>query len=188
MGRGLAIVPPTLPNVLTLGRIALVPVLAALVLEAGAQGSMLAASVFAAAILTDALDGYLARSRSLVTTFGTVMDPIADKLLIGGALVCLVAVDRLAGWVAAVVLARELAVTGLRAFVGRSGLIVPADTLGKAKTALQAVSVLALITVTDVHAEWLQALVYSTVAVTLLSGANYFLAYRRRVPAPQPTG
>ena len=88
------------------------PVLVVALLDETPNGDLLAAVVFAVASLTDAVDGYLARSRGAVTTFGKLMDPIADKLLIIAALVALVSLDRVAAWVAMVIIAREFAVTG----------------------------------------------------------------------------
>src|SRR3989337_1820384 len=106
--------PLNLPNFLTLVRILLVPVLVVALLEETPNGDTIAAIVFAIAAVTDGLDGYIARSRASVTTFGKVMDPIADKLLIAAALISLVSLDRVAAWVAMVIIAREFAVTGLR--------------------------------------------------------------------------
>src|SRR5918994_4633414 len=106
--------PLNLPNALTLLRILAVPVVIVALLGETPNGDTLAAAVFALAALTDGLDGYFARSRDAVTTFGKLMDPIADKLLITGALVSLVSLGRLAAWVAMVIIAREFAVTGLR--------------------------------------------------------------------------
>ena len=119
--------PLNLPNVLTLIRILLVPVVVVALLDATPSGSWLAAGVFALAALTDGLDGYLARSRQSVTNFGKVMDPIADKLLIAAALISLVSLDRLAGWVAMVIIAREFAVSGLRVAAGAQGVVIPAS-------------------------------------------------------------
>ena len=106
--------PLNLPNVLTLLRILLVPALVVALMDESPGDSPLAAGVFAVAALTDGLDGYLARSRQAVTKFGKVMDPIADKLMIAAALMALVSLDRVAGWVAMVIIAREFAVSGLR--------------------------------------------------------------------------
>jgi len=92
--------PLNVPNVLTLVRIMLVPVLVVALLDETPNGDTIAAIVFAIAALTDGLDGYIARSREAVTTFGKVMDPIADKLLIAAALISLVSLDRVAAWVA----------------------------------------------------------------------------------------
>ncbi len=112
---GEAMVPINLPNVLTLLRILAVPVIVVALLGETPNGDALAAGVFALAAFTDGLDGYIARRRQDVTTFGKLMDPLADKLLIVAALVSLVSLDRLAPWVAMVIIARELAVTVLRA-------------------------------------------------------------------------
>ena len=105
--------------------------------------------MFAVAALTDGLDGYIARSRQSVTTFGKVMDPVADKLLIAAALISLVSLDRVAAWVAMVIIAREFAVSGLRIAAGQQGVVIPASGLGKVKTIVQVVAVLALIAASD---------------------------------------
>src|SRR5581483_9791838 len=111
-------VPLNVPNVLTVVRILLVPVLIVALLEKTGGGDLLAAIVFAVASLTDAIDGYLARSRNWVTTFGKLMDPIADKLLIIAALIALVSLGRLEAWVAMVIICREFAVTVVRVAAG----------------------------------------------------------------------
>src|SRR6478752_1609851 len=115
--------PLNLPNVLTLLRILAVPVIVVALLGETPNGDALAAGVFALAALTDGLDGYFARSRDEVTTFGKLMDPIADKLLIAAALVALVSLDRLAAWIAMVIIAREFAVTAMRMAAGSQGLV-----------------------------------------------------------------
>jgi CDP-diacylglycerol--glycerol-3-phosphate 3-phosphatidyltransferase len=171
---------PVVPNALTVTRLIAAPPLVLLVLQSNDGSSATAAALFGIAALTDALDGHLARSRGLVTAFGKVADPIADKLLVGAALVSLVAMDRLAAWVAAVIMAREVAVSGLRAVAGREGLVISASRFGKAKMLLQVITILALIAAPDVTAPWLEALVYATVAVTVASGVDYFVAFRRR--------
>src|ERR1700753_4140815 len=118
-------------------RILAVPVVVAALLVATPGGDVFAAAVFALASLTDGLDGYLARSRNSVTTFGKLMDPLADKLLVIAALISLVSLHRLAAWVAMVIIARELAVTVLRMGATQAGVIVPAGNFGKLKTCLQ---------------------------------------------------
>jgi CDP-diacylglycerol--glycerol-3-phosphate 3-phosphatidyltransferase len=119
--------PLNLPNVLTLVRIMLVPVLVVALLDETPNGDTIAAIVFAIAALTDGLDGYIARSREAITTFGKVMDPIADKLLIAAALISLVSLDRVDAWVAMVIIAREFAVSGLRVAAGQQGIVIPAS-------------------------------------------------------------
>ncbi len=168
-----------LPNALTLLRVLLVPVLIAALLEQTHDGDLLAAIVFALASLTDAVDGYLARSRNAITAFGKLMDPIADKLLIAAALLALVARDRLAVWVALVIIARELAVTALRLVALQQRVVLAAGILGKLKTLLQVAAVMALIAVDD-HPLWVSLLVDTAVAVTVLSGVDYFLSVRHR--------
>jgi CDP-diacylglycerol--glycerol-3-phosphate 3-phosphatidyltransferase len=170
--------PVNVPNLLTLARILAVPVIVVALLGETPNGDALAAAVFALAALTDSLDGYIARSRDAVTTFGKLMDPLADKLLIVAALISLVSLGRLAAWVAMVIIARELAVTGLRAVAAERGLVIAASRLGKVKTMLQVAAVFALII-------WAPAplavdlLVYAAVAATLASGADYFFGLRR---------
>jgi CDP-diacylglycerol---glycerol-3-phosphate 3-phosphatidyltransferase len=176
-------VPINVPNLLTVIRILLVPVLVVALLEKTNGGDLLAAIVFAVASLTDAIDGWLARSRNWVTTFGKLMDPIADKLLIVAALIALVSLGRLEAWVAMVIIAREFAVTVLRVAAGaQEGVVISASQLGKLKTAVQVAMVIALIAV---HGRplWLWVLIYVTVVVTVLSGADYFFGLRRHVGA-----
>ena len=182
----ISMVPLNVPNVLTVIRILLVPVLIVALLEKTSGGDLLAAIVFASASLTDAIDGYLARSRNWVTTFGKLMDPIADKLLIIAALIALVSLSRLDAWVAMVIIAREFAVTVLRVAVGtQQGVVISASALGKVKTAFQVAMVIALIAV---HGRplWLDLLTYATVFVTVLSGADYFFGLRRGLGSRQP--
>jgi CDP-diacylglycerol---glycerol-3-phosphate 3-phosphatidyltransferase len=137
--------------------------------------------VFALAALTDGLDGYIARSRQAITNFGKVMDPVADKLMIAAALISLVSLDRLAPWVAMVIIAREFAVSGLRIAAGQQGVVIPASGLGKLKTISQVIAVLALIAAPDADEAWVHALVYLMVLTTVVSGADYFLNFRRRL-------
>ena len=167
--------PLNLPNVLTVVRILLVPVLVVALLDETDGGDLLAAVVFAAASLTDFVDGWLARRRKDVTTFGKLMDPIADKLLIIAALLALVSLDRLAAWVAMVIIAREVAVTVARA---QAPEVIPAAGWGKAKTVLQVAAIFFLIAF-DPTPAWVDALVYVAVVVTLVSGADFFLSLRR---------
>jgi CDP-diacylglycerol--glycerol-3-phosphate 3-phosphatidyltransferase len=173
--------PLNLPNALTLIRILLVPVLVVALTVETPGGSTIAAIVFVIAALTDGLDGYIARSRQSVTTFGKVMDPVADKLMIAAALISLVSLERVAAWVAMVVIAREFAVSGLRIAAGQQGVVIPATGLGKVKTIVQVAAVLALIAANDYNDAWVQALVYAMVVITVVSGADYFLNFRRRL-------
>ena len=172
--------PLNLPNVLTVLRILAVPVIVVALLDETPNGDVVAAVVFALAAISDGLDGYLARSRDAVTTFGKLMDPIADKLLIVAALISLVSLGRLAAWVAMVIIAREFAVTALRAIAAEQGVVISASWLGKAKTILQVAAVFGLI-IWEPAPLAIDLLVYAAVAVTVISGADYFLGIRRRI-------
>jgi CDP-diacylglycerol--glycerol-3-phosphate 3-phosphatidyltransferase len=172
--------PLNLPNALTLLRILAVPVVVVALLGETPNGDALAAGVFALAALTDGLDGYFARSRDSVTTFGKLMDPLADKLLITGALLSLVSLDRLAPWIAMVIIGREVAVTILRTIAAERGIVISASWLGKLKTVLQIAAVIALIAA-DPSPLWVDVLVYVALAVTVLSGADYFFGLRKRI-------
>jgi CDP-diacylglycerol--glycerol-3-phosphate 3-phosphatidyltransferase len=136
--------PVNFANGLTVLRILAVPVLVVALIDETPNGDTFAAIVFAAAAITDGLDGWIARRRQEVTTFGKLMDPLADKLLIVAALVSLVSLDRIAAWAAMVIIARELAVTGLRAVAAERGIVIAASWLGKAKTLLQVLAIFAL--------------------------------------------
>lgn len=172
--------PLNLPNLLTVLRIMLVPVLVVALLGNTPAGDVLAAVVFALASLTDFIDGYLARARDSITTFGKLMDPLADKLLIVAALVSLVSLHRLAAWVAMVIITRELAVTVLRMGATQAGVVMAASMFGKVKTCLQIAAILAVIAVHGTPL-WVAALLYLTVLVTVLSGLDYFFGIRRRM-------
>jgi CDP-diacylglycerol--glycerol-3-phosphate 3-phosphatidyltransferase len=159
-----------LPNVLTLLRILLVPVLVVALLDETANGDLLAAIVFALASATDAMDGYLARTRNDITTFG---------MLIISALVALVSLHRLAGWVAMVIIARELTVTVTRMQATQHGVVIAANWWGKAKTIVQVAAIFALIVAGEPTPAWVDGLVYGAVAITIVSGIDYFFGLRR---------
>jgi CDP-diacylglycerol---glycerol-3-phosphate 3-phosphatidyltransferase len=172
--------PLNVPNVLTVLRIMLVPVLVVALLGNTPEGDVLAAVVFAFASLTDLVDGYIARARGSVSTFGKLMDPLADKLLIVAALVSLVSLHRLPAWVAMVIITREIAVTVLRMGAMQSGVVIAASMFGKVKTCLQIAAIMALIAV-SARPLWVDLLVYAAVVVTVLSGLDYFFGVRRRM-------
>jgi len=174
------VVPLNIPNTLTLLRIIAVPVVVVALLAEVPNGDLWAGIVFAIAACTDGLDGYIARRRDQVTTFGKLMDPLADKLLIVAALVSLVSLDRLQAWIAMVIIARELAVTGLRAVAVEQGVVISASWMGKLKTALQVAAIIALIAV-DPATLAVDLLVYAALAVTVISGADYFFGVRKRI-------
>src|SRR3954470_11323986 len=165
------------PNLLTVLRILLVPVLVvALINETSSD--WLAAGVFAAASLTDAIDGYIARSRKQVTTFGKLMDPVADKLLIIAALVVLLSLDRIPAWVVMVIIAREFAVTVTRMAATGQGVVISANWWGKAKTIVQVAAIFFAIGFNPTPTA-VDVLLYAAVVITIISGIDYFFGLRR---------
>ncbi len=170
--------PVNAPNVLTVLRILLVPVLVVALLAGTDHGDLLAAIAFALASVTDAVDGHLARSRGSITTFGKLMDPVADKLLIIASLLALVSLDRLAAWVAMVIIAREFAVTVTRLYATQQGVVIAANWWGKAKTIVQVAAIFFVIAF-DPTPLWVDVLVYAAVAITVISGIDYFFGLRR---------
>src|SRR3954470_2223675 len=165
------------PNALTVLRILLVPVLVVALLDQSSS-PWLAAGVFAAASLTDAIDGYIARSRKQITTFGKLMDPVADKLLIIAALVVLVGQGRVPGWIAMVIIAREFAVTVTRMAAIGQGVVISANWWGKAKTVVQVAAIFFAIGFNPTPPA-VDALLYVAVAITVISGIDYFFGLRR---------
>jgi CDP-diacylglycerol--glycerol-3-phosphate 3-phosphatidyltransferase len=172
--------PWNLANYLTVLRLVLVPVFLVLLLTDEGQNAGLrlgAAAVFLLAALTDRIDGQIARSRGLITSFGTLADPIADKALIGAALVGLSSLGELAWWVTAVVLVREIGVTLLRFVVIRHG-VMPASHGGKLKTVLQSVAISMLVFPTELWMpDWVGTLAWLVVGaallVTVVTGVDY---------------
>lgn len=168
--------PWNVPNALTVLRILLVPLFGWLLMSQGGQDTTLrwwALAVFLVAITTDWVDGYLARRQGLITAFGKLMDPIADKALIGTALVGLSVIDRLPWWVTVVILVRELGITLMRFVVIRRG-VIPASKGGKLKTVLQAVGIsVLLLPVSGWFAELGLWVMYAALVVTVVTGIDY---------------
>ncbi|MGV8965397.1 MAG: CDP-diacylglycerol--glycerol-3-phosphate 3-phosphatidyltransferase [Cellulomonas sp.] len=179
-------------NLVTIGRIALVPVFAAVLLVDGGESvvwRLVATVVFVLAALTDKIDGYLARRLNLVTSLGALLDPIADKLLIGTALVILSAFGELAWWVTLVILVRELGITALRFVLLRRKTTLPVSRGGKWKTVLQSVAIsIYLLPLTQLPS-WItviaQIAMGLAVAITAVTGADYVrqAVALRRAPA-----
>ncbi len=134
-----------LPIALTLFRIVLVPPIMVFLISSSRVSVLIAAVIFVTASLTDWLDGRMARRWNQVTKLGTLLDPVADKLLVAAALISLVHIDMISAWMAVVIIGRELAVTGLRGVALSMGVVVPASSLGKAKTVSQYVALTLLI-------------------------------------------
>jgi len=178
-----------LPNMLTVGRLLAVPVLALLLIrDDGSAGSgVLLAAVYVGACLTDLMDGHVARLRDQVTEFGIMADPIADKALVGTALIGLSLLGELPWWATAVILGRELAVTMLRMAVRRHGLI-PASRGGKLKSLTQNVAVtMYLLPLSGPLADLRLPVLLAAVAATLVTGVDYAVqAARMRAEASRP--
>jgi CDP-diacylglycerol--glycerol-3-phosphate 3-phosphatidyltransferase len=133
-----------LPNLLTMARIAAIPLVLVLLDRGGPRDCFWAALLFAAAAVTDLLDGYLARKRGQVSVLGKFLDPLADKLIVMAALVWMVPMGRIAPWVVVLLLARDISITALRSIAASEGVVIAAGESGKAKTALQMVGILML--------------------------------------------
>lgn len=181
-----------LANSFSVVRVLLIPVFMFFLLQEGylPNGDWLAAGVFLVAAATDTLDGYFARSRDSVTVFGQFLDPLADKLLISAALVCLVSLDRLSPWIAMIIIAREFAVSGLRMVAAAERVVIPASGLGKVKTFSQIVAIVALILpeygfIAGHPISWY--LVLLATLVTVISGIDYFIRARSYLDVGEPS-
>jgi CDP-diacylglycerol--glycerol-3-phosphate 3-phosphatidyltransferase len=134
-----------LPNLLTLARVVMIPIVLVLLGRGTPQDCIWAALVYSLAAITDALDGWLARRQGLVSVLGKFLDPLADKLIVASTLVWLVAMGRIGAWAVALLLMREITVTSLRSIASSEGLVIAAGEGGKAKTALQMIGIICLI-------------------------------------------
>ncbi len=160
-----------LPNWLTFIRIFLVPIFMVFAIFQLPNGELIATLLFIIAALTDYFDGYLARKGKMVTKLGALLDPIADKLLITGALLSLVQLGKVNALIAMVILAREFAVMGLRLIASSSGLTIKVSKLGKIKTASQFIAVTALM----LGLWWGTVFIYISTVITVISGVEYYL-------------
>ncbi len=168
-----------LPNKITLARIALIPIFAILVLAPIPHGDIFGAIVFFIAAITDAVDGNIARGRGLITNFGKFADPLADKMLVCVAMICLVTMGRLPAWVLIVVLCRDFIVDGMRMIAVEKGEVIAASKWGKLKTLFQMIMVIMLLL--NSLAFWPQPfynilcwiVIIIAVALTLWSGFDY---------------
>jgi CDP-diacylglycerol--glycerol-3-phosphate 3-phosphatidyltransferase len=182
-----------LPNTLTLVRMFLVPLLVVVLLTefegprvVGVSKELFGAAIFGLASITDWLDGYLARRRRQITWFGQVMDPIADKLLTSAAFVSLVQLDLAPAWMVALIIGREIAITGLRSVAHARGVTIVASPLGKGKMASQVTAILLLL-VGAGPLPWLlpagRAALWVVMAMAVISAADYYRRFQRLVNA-----
>ncbi|MFH0915592.1 MAG: CDP-diacylglycerol--glycerol-3-phosphate 3-phosphatidyltransferase [bacterium] len=187
---------PNLPNSISLFRVLMVPILMVFMLVDVPAGDIVALIVFVLAAGSDSLDGYIARRRRQTTVMGAFLDPLADKLLVTAALVSLVSLGELSAWVAMLVIARELAVSGLRMVAAVQNVVIAASSWGKAKTASQMLAIAALIT----EPRWLKQewtlgghkitwyLVMLMLVLTVVSGVDYFVRARQELRGPAASG
>jgi CDP-diacylglycerol---glycerol-3-phosphate 3-phosphatidyltransferase len=172
-----------LPNALTVARIFAAPVVAALPFAERWDARLFAFVLFVSVAVTDYYDGKVARTHGLVTDLGKLLDPLADKLLVSAALISLVELNRLAAWVAMVIIAREFSVTGLRLIAAAENVVIAASPWGKVKTTFQVAAIIALILDDPPHAVT-TVLVACAVAATIWSGIEYFISARDLLRAP----
>ena len=182
-----------LPNLLTLTRIAAVPIVVVLLLFDSRIAGMWAASIFGAAAATDFIDGWLARKWGVETVLGKFLDPLADKLIVMAALIMLIPLDRVPAWAVFIILAREMVITGLRSIASSEGIVIAASDLGKYKTIYQMVAIPGLMLHYDFYwffgVEWNIFMVnmhnfgifffYIAFVLTLWSGFDYLQKFFR---------
>ncbi|MFH0786067.1 MAG: CDP-diacylglycerol--glycerol-3-phosphate 3-phosphatidyltransferase [Pseudomonadota bacterium] len=175
--------PPILniSNYLTFVRIICIPFVLIPLQSGKPNSSLWAAVIFSLAFVTDWLDGFIARKKNLVTQFGKILDPLADKLLIGCSLIMLIGVDRVEAWMGILIIGREIAVTWLRAMLAAKGHILASSWWGKYKTFFQALALIPLMIhypyfSIDFHF-WGELLLWIALILTLWSGLLYFIQY-----------
>jgi len=178
-----------LPNSLTVSRIFLVPLLVVVLLTQfegrqilGVPNEFVGAAIFGLASITDWLDGYLARRRKQITPFGQFIDPLADKLLITGALISLVQLELAPAWMVAIIIGREFALVAFRSIAYARGVVIPASPLGKIKMVAQVVAILALILGRDHRQPFFvigEAALWVVVVAALVSAADYFRRFNQ---------
>ena len=170
-----------LPNKLTVFRVVLVPFFVAFLLLSGTNESLkwVALVIFVVASLTDLLDGHIARSRNLVTTFGKFMDPLADKILTISGMICLIELGRIPSWIVVIIVAREFIISGFRLITTEHGIVIAANYWGKWKTTFQMIMIILMI----VNIPQLQILTNLTMwialALTIISLVTYISANKQ---------
>ena len=169
-----------LPNALTSLRIVLIPFLMAVLLASFRGHEWVAFGLFLFATLTDTVDGLLARRTHTITELGQLLDPIADKLLITAAFICLVGSGHVPAWMAVVIIGREISVTGFRAIAASKGVVIPASWPGKIKMQLETYTIALLILGREILGKYYlipQVLLWLTMAMAVVSAAEYFIKY-----------
>ncbi|MCL2724032.1 MAG: CDP-diacylglycerol--glycerol-3-phosphate 3-phosphatidyltransferase [Polyangiaceae bacterium] len=185
-----------IPNLLTFGRIVMIPLCLWLLDKDTPKTGVWSALVFTAAALTDVIDGYLARKLGVESVFGKLLDPLADKLIVMACLVWMVPMGRIPAWVVIIVLAREISVTGLRGVAASEGVVISAGQEGKTKTALQMIGIIMLLAGYPYHLSLLgfdlgvvdfvhigQVLIYLSLIFSVASAAQYVTLFAQAVEA-----
>ena len=175
------------PNSLTLFRVAAVPVIVILLMFPSRLFTLLGALLFSAAAITDFLDGFFARQKGLISNFGKVMDPIADKLLVSSAFIMLASLGWIPAWIVCIIIGREIAVTGLRNIAAQKGMDISATSLGKYKTWFQIAAIIPLM----IHFQYLtidfhkigSVFLWVALILTIWSGTNYFFKFKSLLKA-----
>lgn len=174
-----------LPNKLTIARMAMVPLFMIALLMNTPASRIIATVIFALASLTDMLDGQIARKYNMVTNFGKLMDPLADKVLTAAAMICLVELGDLAAWIAVVIIFREYLITGLRSVAASENIVVAANIWGKVKTVCQMIALMLLMVKPQVVAlcgiDFGLWIMYVAVALTIYSGLDYVLKLNKQI-------
>jgi len=185
-----------LPNLLTMGRVVMIPLFLWLLDRGDPRSCYWAAIVFTLASLTDALDGYLARKLGVVSVLGKLLDPLADKLIVMAGLVWMVPMGRIPAWVVVLLLSREISVTGLRSVAASEGVVISAGDEGKTKTALQMIGIIAMVIGYPYRLSYVgidlgvcdlivvgRALIYLSLVFSLASAAQYLRLFAAAVDA-----
>jgi CDP-diacylglycerol---glycerol-3-phosphate 3-phosphatidyltransferase len=173
------------PNTITILRVTVIPVLFFLLLSPGQTESLVIATFFVLAALTDLLDGYLARKYEIVTVMGKYLDPIADKLIINTAMILMIPIGRISAWIVAVIIIRDFVVEGIRTIASSEGIVMQASKLGKQKTMCQIFALSALM----IHYPFLGAdahaigtvILYLALVLSVYSGFDYFMKFYREL-------
>ena len=187
-----------LPNLLTMGRIVMIPLFLWLLDSETPRACFWAALVFALAAVTDILDGYLARKLGIVSVLGKFLDPLADKLIVMASLVWMVPMGRIPAWAVVVLIGREISVTGLRSIAASEGVVISAGQEGKTKTALQMIGIVALVLGYPYHLAYPgfdlgvvdlvhvgRVLIYLSLVFSIASAAQYVRLFAAAVEAKE---
>ena len=190
-----------LPNLLTMGRIVMIPLFLWLLDSETPRRCFWAAIVFTLAAITDILDGYLARKLGIVSVLGKFLDPLADKLIVMASLVWMVPMGRIGTWAVVILIGREISVTGLRSIAASEGVVISAGQEGKTKTALQMIGIIALVLGYPYHLAYFgidlgavdpihvgRALIYLSLVFSIASAAQYLRLFAAAVEAKETRG